>query len=149
MTTMDTIRKTKAEKAFPALYAKLAKSLPGSKAVRMLRDKAMADFKVSGLPGRGVEAWKYTNLHQLLSDSLPPAVPAGSGVLMNTNEAASHGAFSTLERATMVFVDGLYRPELSDISMIENDVEADTLANALNKEDSRVLDTLVSEGDHD
>ncbi len=149
LSTSDNMKKTRAEKAFPAIYARVAKTLPGSKAVRMLRDKAMADFKTSGLPGRGVEAWKYTNLRQLMTDSYPPATPASGGVLMNTNEAASHGVFSTLERATMVFVDGHYRPELSDISPIENEVEISTLAEALNAEDPMALDTLVMEGETD
>ncbi len=149
LTTQGNIKKTAAEKAFPALYDKIAPGLPGGKAVRRLRNKAMEDFKASGLPGRGVEAWKYTNLRQLLTDSYPPAVPAGGGVLMNTDEAASHGAFSTLERATMVFVDGHYRPELSDISAIGDKARIMTLAQALETEDTRALDTLVSAADAD
>ncbi len=142
MSSLISLRKTAAEEALAAHYKEAASSLPGSARMRILRDAAMKAFEASGLPHRRVEAWKYTNLRQLLLKAHPPCLPGSGGVLMDIGEAAAHGVFVNMQRAVMVFVNGHYRAELSDISPIEGEVEINTLKTALDNDEQLVYEAF-------
>ncbi len=101
---------------FLARYRGLREQLPGDVAVR---DRAAEAFQELGFPGRREEAWKYTNLrplaeaafHEPLSRVSPPTSP----------DLSPEGGGEELEpgmprvgKSRLVFVDGHYRPDLSD-----------------------------------
>src|SRR5690606_35662543 len=55
--------------------AQRAASLPGNETAREIRETAITDLRLRGLPSRRVEAWHYTDLRRLLSSV--PALEAG------------------------------------------------------------------------
>ena len=60
------------EKAFVSKYVGMnGQTLNGkSAALRSIREKAIADFQAVGFPARKSEAWKYTNVTDLLNEKL-------------------------------------------------------------------------------
>lgn len=130
MSTPTQLKRTEAELAFPAQYRESAGHLPGNADIRALRDKAMAAFELSGLPHRRIEAWKYTNLRQLLNTAYVPAQPMTSGVLMGSDEMA-HAVFASLKRTLLVFINGNFKPKLSSLDGLEDGLEITTLHEAL------------------
>lgn len=106
-----------AEQRYLDLYAANAERLPGARHpdVRAWREAALQHFAAFGLPHRRVEEWKYTDLRALMPEVHPlsgllPAIAAGVSV-----EAAAGKALAHLDAYRAVFVDGLFRPELSTV----------------------------------
>ncbi len=103
------------EQRFASLYASAAERLPGARHanVRAWREAALERFAALGLPHRRVEEWKYTDLRNLMPEVHPlagllPAVAADIGL-----EAAVGKALAYLDATRAVFVDGMFRPDLS------------------------------------
>src|SRR5690606_14779486 len=72
---------------------------------------------------------KYTDLRNLLRSVPPPAAPAGREEAIDA--AARASVFDGLDRARMVFVDGAYVPELSDLSGLGEGVSVTPLSSSL------------------
>ncbi len=102
-----TIQATTGAAGFLARYDGLRDRLPGDPATR---DAAARAFRALGLPGaaagRREEAWKYT--------SLRPLAEAPFHAPLSTVGADAAGLLR-LARSRLVFVDGRYRPDLSDL----------------------------------
>jgi Fe-S cluster assembly protein SufD len=108
---------TPAEQRYLDLYASVADRLPGARhaRIRKAREAALDLFAQLGLPHRRVEEWKYTDLRALMPEvhslsGLLPAVAADVSV-----EAAIGKALAHLDAYRAVFVDGLFRPDLSTV----------------------------------
>jgi Fe-S cluster assembly protein SufD len=108
---------TPAEQRYLDLYASVADRLPGARnpRIRKAREAALDLFASLGLPHRRVEEWKYTDLRALMPEVHPlsgllPAVAADVSV-----EAAIGKALAHLDAYRAVFVDGLFRPDLSTV----------------------------------
>jgi Fe-S cluster assembly protein SufD len=108
---------TPAEQRYLDLYASVADRLPGARhaRVRKAREAALDLFASLGLPHRRVEEWKYTDLRALMPEVHPlsgllPVVAADVSV-----EAAIGKALAHLDAYRAVFVDGLFRPDLSTL----------------------------------
>lgn len=69
------------------------------------RADALARVRAMGLPGRRDEYWKYTRPESLTA---PEAAPAAA---LMQDEAA---LFDSIDRFRIVFVDGVFAPDLSD-----------------------------------
>ncbi|HVC63747.1 MAG TPA: Fe-S cluster assembly protein SufD [Acetobacteraceae bacterium] len=89
---------------FLARYVDVRDRLPGDLSVR---DAAADAFRRAGLPGRRVEAWKYTDLRPLASAAFhePLNLP--------TDCAALLARVPRVDGARLVFVDGRFRGDLS------------------------------------
>ncbi len=74
MTELKVIRTT-AEQGLVDAFAGARATLPGSGAVKSLRENAFHAFEAKGLPHRRVEEWKYTDLRALMRDAKPLAPP--------------------------------------------------------------------------
>ena len=92
-----------------------ADRLPGARhaRVRAWREAALNLFASLGLPHRRVEEWKYTDLRALMPEVHPlagilPAVAADISLEATIGKALAH-----LDAYRAVFVDGLFRPDLS------------------------------------
>lgn len=89
---------------FLARYAALRDRLPGDIATR---DAAAEAFRRTGLPGRRVEAWKYTDLRPIaLAAFQEPVGP-------DADCAALLARAPRIDAPRLVFVDGRFRADLS------------------------------------
>ena len=89
---------------FLARYEDLRDRLPGDRATR---DAAAEAFRRAGLPGRRVEAWKYTDLRPVASAAFhePLNLAAGCADLL--------ARVPHIDAPRLVFVDGRFRDDLS------------------------------------
>src|SRR5215467_10532589 len=109
--------KTAAETALAQSFAAVKRALPGAGAIGALREDAFRRFETEGLPHRRVEEWKYTDLRVLMREAKPLA-----GVPDAAAKARAREALATLvdvEARRIVFVDGAFVPELSDLARLE------------------------------
>ncbi len=104
--------RTKAEQALTLSFEAVASRLPGGRAVAEARKTAIGTFSALGLPHRRIEQWKYTDLRSALKEALPPAAGERAEVTAQGIDAALE-SLAGLDAVRVVFVDGLYRPELS------------------------------------
>jgi Fe-S cluster assembly protein SufD len=132
--------KTAAESALANAFASARSRLPGDDAVAAQRDAAFELFAKEGLPHRRIEEWKYTDLRALMREAKP---------LADSPDAASRARVKTagallgdVETRRLVFVDGAFVPEYSDLSGLEGGLTIGSLAAALADGDPAVLNHL-------
>lgn len=127
--------KTAAEQALQSAYEGARGTLPGKGAVAALRADAFRRFDVAGLPHRRVEEWKYTDLRRFMAEAFPLAPPPDAAALARAKSVAT--AFDALDCRKLVFVDGVFVAELSDLSP-EPGLTVGSMAAALAKGDALV-----------
>lgn len=113
------------------------------------RRTAMERFQTLGFPTLRHEDWRYTNVAPLARMAFRPSLEPGPCDL--TPEALQELLFARLEGPRLVFVNGHYRPELSDTQGLPSQVQAGSLAHALRTEPEQVrrhLDQLVGTPEH-
>jgi Fe-S cluster assembly protein SufD len=115
--------KTAAETALAASFAEARRRLPG---VADLREAAFQRFEAGGLPHRRVEAWKYTDLRALMREARPLAELPDAAALARARGAGA--GLASVESRRIVFVDGAFVPELSDLADIEQGLAICSLA---------------------
>jgi Fe-S cluster assembly protein SufD len=106
--------KTDAEKALAAAYEATRGTLPGTGTLSQLRADAFLQFEKQGLPHRRVEEWKYTDLRSLMREAYPLAAPPDAAAKAHAKGAGD--IFSGVDCRRLVFVDGVFAPELSDLT---------------------------------
>jgi Fe-S cluster assembly protein SufD len=129
------IVKTAAEEALAQAYAGAKARLPGKSSVASLRDQAFKRFEAQGLPHRRVEEWRYTDLRALMRQALPLASPPDATAKAKAKSVAA--IMSTLDARRLVFVDGVFAPDLSDLAA-EPGLSIGTMAEALASGDATV-----------
>jgi Fe-S cluster assembly protein SufD len=140
--------KTAAEAALAQTFSQARDRLPGSGAIAAQREAAFDVFAKAGLPHRRVEEWKYTDLRALMREAKPLAAPPDAAAKARAKTAAA--MLGDLEARRLVFVDGVFVPELSDIAKIEAGLRVGSLADALCAGDSALtahLGKLAPTGD--
>jgi Fe-S cluster assembly protein SufD len=121
--------KTAAESALAASFATAKGALPGARAVAAMREEAFHRFERHGLPSRRVEDWKYTDLRAAMRDALPLAgVPDAAA---KARVAGAGALVAELEARRIVFVDGAFVAELSDLTDLEPGLAIGSMAAAL------------------
>jgi Fe-S cluster assembly protein SufD len=143
MTTEITPVKTAAEtglaEAFTALRGGLADG-----AVAARREEAFRRFETQGLPHRRVEEWKYTDLRALMRDAKPLAVAPDAAAKARAKSGG--GMFAAVGARRIVFVDGAFTPELSDLAALEPGLKISSLADALGRGSPDVAARLGTAG---
>jgi Fe-S cluster assembly protein SufD len=129
-----TIIKTAAETALAQTFAQARTRLPGDDAVAAQRNAAFDVFAKEGLPHRRVEDWKYTDLRALMRDAKPLASPPDAAAKAGAKSAGA--VLGDIEARRLVFVDGAFVPELSDIADLERGLTVRSLAAALADSDA-------------
>jgi Fe-S cluster assembly protein SufD len=129
--------KTAAETALAASFAAARRALPGSGEVAALREDAFRRFETSGLPHRRVEEWKYTDLRALMRDANPLAGPPDAAAIARARAAG--GKLASIEARRIVFVNGAFVPELSDLAALEPGLAISSMHEALAAADPRLL----------
>jgi Fe-S cluster assembly protein SufD len=132
--------KTAAEVGLAQAFTEVQPRLPGSGAVAQRRAAAFSRFEAQGLPHRRVEEWKYTDLRALMRDAKPIAPPPDGATL---RRAADGGALlRAADVRRLIFVDGVFAPELSDLAGLEPGLTISSLASTLAEADPLVVDRL-------
>jgi len=121
--------KTAAETALAASFADAKRALPGAGPVAALREDAFRRFEADGLPHRRIEEWKYTDLRALLRDAKPLAGAPDAGAKRRAKDAGA--TLASIEARRIVFVDGVFVPELSDLAGLEAGLSIRSMAQAL------------------
>ncbi|HJT07477.1 MAG TPA: Fe-S cluster assembly protein SufD [Stellaceae bacterium] len=129
--------KTDAETALARAYSEARDRLPGDDAVASQREAAFALFAKEGLPHRRIEDWKYTDLRALMREAKPLASPPDAQAKARAKSAAAF--LGDVETRRLVFVDGAFVPELSDLAALESGLAVGSLADALTEGDPAVL----------
>jgi Fe-S cluster assembly protein SufD len=121
--------KTAAETALAQAFSQVRGRLPGDEAIAAQRDAAFDLFAKQGLPHRRVEDWKYTDLRALMRDAKPLAAPPDAAAKARAKGAG--GLLGDIEARRLVFVDGVFVPDLSDLRELEPGLTVASLAQAL------------------
>jgi Fe-S cluster assembly protein SufD len=129
--------KTAAETALAANFAAVRRALPGAGAVAALREDAFKRFESEGLPHRRVEEWKYTDLRALMRDAKPLAGVPDAAAKARAKTAG--GMLASIEARRIVFVDGAFVPELSDLADLEAGLAISSMGQALAAGDPQLL----------
>ena len=110
-----------------------------------MRTEAMRRFGAIGLPHRRVEAWKFTDLRNLMKEALPMAARKAVRVA-EADVNAALGPLAAIDAHRVVFVDGLYAPDLSAL-VADGAVTVASLATVLT--DDKTAAELLRVGDRD
>jgi Fe-S cluster assembly protein SufD len=121
--------KTAAETALAASFATARRALPGGGSVAALREDAFRRFESEGLPHRRVEEWKYTDLRALMREARPLASPPDAAAKARAERALA--TLVAIEARRIVFVDGAFVRELSDLAALEAGLTIRSTAQAL------------------
>ena len=111
--------------------------LPGAGAVAALREEAFARFETDGLPHRRIEEWKYTDLRALMREAQPLAAPPDAAAKARAQRAGA--TLASIEARRIVFVDGAFAPELSDLAALETGLSIGSIARALASGDADII----------
>src|SRR5579864_6796718 len=125
--------KTAAETALAQAYEAARDRLPGDDAVASQREAAFALFAKEGLPHRRIEEWKYTDLRALMREAKPLAAPPDAATKARAKTAGR--LLGDVETRRLVFVDGAFVAELSDVAALEPGLSVGSLAEALSNGD--------------
>lgn len=127
-----TLMKNAAEQQLAAEWLATKDRLPG---LASLRAAAFERFAAKGLPHRRVEEWKYTDLRALMRDAKPLAgVPDAAA---KARAGAAGGVLADVDARKLVFVDGAFVPELSDLAKLESGLTITSMAAVLASGDAR------------
>ncbi len=121
--------KTSAELALADSYASAKARLPGDGKVVALREAAFRRFDAQGLPNRRIEEWKYTDLRALMREAKPLAPPPDAAAKARAKPAGR--LLADMDARRLVFVDGAFVSEMSDLANLEAGLEVRSLAQAL------------------
>lgn len=124
---------TAAATSFIETFEREQDNLPGAQGwLALARKKALAAFAEAGLPHRRVEEWKYTDLRQFLDKAKFEAAARHQGAVSMPLRASAK-AFDALATYKMVFMNGGYRADLSDLGGLPKGVELHQLADVLSE----------------
>jgi Fe-S cluster assembly protein SufD len=121
--------KTAAETALAQTFAQARDWLPGDDAIAARRDAAFDIFAKEGLPHRRIEEWKYTDLRALMREAKPLASPPDAAAKALAKTAGR--MLGDLDARRLVFVDGAFVAELSDLRDLDAGLTVTSLAKAL------------------
>jgi Fe-S cluster assembly protein SufD len=121
--------KTGAELALAEAFSAAKAKLPGDSKVAALREAAFRDFDAAGLPTWRAEQWHYTDLRSLLRDAKPLAGAPDATAKARAKDAGR--LIGDMEVRRVVFVDGVFAPDLSDMDALSPGLTIRSMAEAL------------------
>jgi Fe-S cluster assembly protein SufD len=120
--------RTTAEQSLSSNFESAKTRLPGGAEISRLRERAFAGFAEVGLPSRRVEEWKYTDLRTLLREAAPLASHPDNTKI---GEAGKADPLAGAKLRSIVLVNGVFIPELSDLAKLEKGLAIVPMARAL------------------
>src|SRR5215210_4045841 len=128
------VLKSPVETALAEAFASAKGKLPGGGEVARLREAAFHRFEMRGLPNRRVEEWKYTDLRAAMREAKPIAGPPDTAAKLRAKEAGA--LLAGIDCRRLVFVDGVFVPDISDLGALELGLTIRSLADALTSGDA-------------
>jgi Fe-S cluster assembly protein SufD len=125
-------KKSAYSESFRALQEKSGTGSPSW--VQRLRESAFTGFERLGFPATDQEEWKYTNVAPIAKANFEPAVESGKDTPALDASQLQPFTYQEAQRSRLVFVNGLYRPELSSVEALPDGVAAMDIADALKEE---------------
>ena len=117
------------KKHFINQFDEFEKSLNGEKSsdLHKIRKSAINKFGTLNFPTQKDEEWKYTNISPLLKHNFSP-IPVQAKV---SPEVIGKFLFDKMEHSLLVFVNGIFSPELSKLIDIPKGVEIGSISEAI------------------
>lgn len=142
------MKQDKALQTFRTSFEEFEKGLNGesSSPVHARRRDAMKRLSETGFPTLRDEEWRYTNLGALLeTEYVRPTQKAA----VEFSEIDPKQFLDIDEMIRLVFIDGVYAPELSDLSLLPGKLRVQDLASAIAEDPDQVLSLTgaVEEGE--
>src|SRR4051812_12503637 len=140
-----TLMKNAAEQQLAAEWQAAKAKLPGA---APLRAAAFERFAATGLPHRRVEEWKYTDLRALMRDAKPLASLPDAAAKVRAQDAGA--LLADIDCRRLMFVDGAFVAELSDLAGLGAGLTIRPMAEALAQGDAlvgRYLGKLIKTDD--
>jgi Fe-S cluster assembly protein SufD len=104
-----------------------------------LRSTAIANFETLGFPTLKQEEWKYTSVEPLLSQAFVPANGEAKGV--GADQIVRQSMVEP-DAPRLVFINGVYAPEVSQSGDLPRGVVVEHLANSILRDDELVASKL-------
>jgi Fe-S cluster assembly protein SufD len=98
--------------------------------LQSLRENSFDQFEQAGFPNIKQEEWKYTNVTSIAKANFVPVL-AGNGTLLAKDSALQPFIYEEARHSRLVFVNGMFREELSSTSALPNGVVVMDLREAL------------------
>ncbi|MGZ8842443.1 MAG: Fe-S cluster assembly protein SufD [Pyrinomonadaceae bacterium] len=95
-----------------------------------LRARSFAQFNRAGFPTVAHEEWKYTNVAPLAKTSFCPVI-AANGTALSKQDALEPFTYEETRNSVLVFVNGIFRRDLSSLKSLPPGVVAIALDEAL------------------
>ncbi len=111
--------------------------------VNGLRDQALARIAEMGIPTTRDEEWKYTDLSSLIQHAF--SFPAGLPRLEIPTEIVSSYGWPESDQTRLVFLNGIYAPELSNTTGIPAGVSFGNLGSLAPEQAQQHLQRVASE----
>ena len=132
--------RTDAEVSLAEAFGTNKAGLPGTDAVRRMREASFGAFASAGLPHRRLEAWHYTDLRTIMREALPVAAKPSAGALGTINQDLA--GRPSLGGGRLVVVDGIFVPALSD--PLPDGASVRSLADVLGEGRADLIDLLAA-----
>jgi Fe-S cluster assembly protein SufD len=129
--------RTAAEQQLAARWEEAKDRLPGDAG---LRADAFERFVATGLPHRRIEEWKYTDLRTLMRDAKPLARLPDASAKARARDVSEK--LASIEGRRILFVDGAFVPELSDLADLEPGLTIGSMAQVLAAGDRDCIERL-------
>ncbi len=114
-----------------------------------LKSSALGTFEAAGFPSPRDEAWRFTDISDIVSGPFVPQEvarsPVSSGALAAARRLLAERLQDLDETARLVFVDGAFQAALSRFSPKRDDVVACSIDQALSRHPQRVRAALGSD----
>lgn len=104
--------------------------------MKAARNEALDFLKTTGFPGKKSEAYKYTNISKEIAQNFDLSLKANTPKL-TTEEIKSFFA-SEVEANHLVYINGVYKAELSEINSNEDDLKISTFREVASTEPKKL-----------
>lgn len=130
---------TREKSNYAEMFAALKERLAGREAswTKRLREDAMERFEQLGFPSTFDEEWKYTSLAALAKREFQPEFE--SKKIEVDGNALEMFAYPEAKGSQLVFVNGVYRPELSSLEALPRGLVSENLADAFNGSHAEIV----------
>ena len=133
---------TPAEQQLAERFKNVNSSLAGDDWASKLRLGAMTRFEMLGLPHRRIEAWKYTDLRNKLSEISPPVLAPVETIDETSLSEALGADLEALQCYRLVFVDGHFDAARSDMAALARHIDVASLKDLLSAPPQWLMEQL-------